>query len=311
MASPHQLITRRDRLSLLANRTAVRDTLSGYLFLAPFFVLYCLLKLWPIAHGFWISLHRWETIGTNVSFVGTANYERILQDRLFWEAVQHTLLFTVLSTPALIIGGLFLALILHRPWLSGGVFRTLYYLPNVLSTSVVGLIFLAVLGASDAGLVNTFLGFLGISPVSFLLDSNWAMPSVALATLWWTVGFNMLILLAGLQSIPDEINDAAKVDGAGDWNRFWQITLPLLRRPLMLVTTLTIISSFQVFGQIDVMTKGGPGGQTRSIVYYIFERSFTQNQLGYGSAIAFILFAVLFVLSLTQLRLFRREEDVL
>ena len=289
----------------------LRDSISGYLFLAPFFVLYCLLKLWPIINGFWISLHRWETIGTNISFIGLGNYQRILQDRLFWEAVQHTLYFTLLSTPALIIGGLCLALILNRPWFSGGVFRTLYYLPNVLSISVIGLIFVAVLGSSTAGLVNAFLHYLGISPIAFLLDSRWAMPSVAFATLWWTVGFNMLILLAGLQSIPEEVNDAARVDGANEWMRFWRITLPLLRRPLTFVTILQVISSFQVFGQIDVMTKGGPGGQTRSIVYYIFERSFQQYQLGYGSAIAFILFAVLFVLSMTQLRVFSREEDVI
>jgi multiple sugar transport system permease protein len=311
MATTTQPPASHSTLFSLAQRRVVRDTVSGYLFLAPFFVLYCLLKLWPIVNGFWISLHRWETIGTNVSFIGLGNYQRILQDRLFWEAVQHTLYFTVLSTPTLIIGGLCLALILNRTMFSGGVFRTLYYLPNVLSTAVIGLIFLAVLGASDAGLVNAFLHKLGVGPIAFLLDSGWAMPSVAFATLWWTVGFNMLILLAGLQSIPEEINDAAKVDGAGEWQRFWRITLPLLRRPLLLVTILQVISSFQVFGQIDVMTKGGPGGQTRSIVYYIFERSFTQYQLGYGSAIAFILFVVLFVLSLTQLRLFSREEDVI
>jgi multiple sugar transport system permease protein len=120
----------------------------------------------------------------------------------------------------------------------------------------------------------------------------------------------MLILLAGLQNIPEEIIDAARVDGAGEWQRLLYITVPLLRRPLLFVTILQVISSFQVFGLIDVMTKGGPGGQTRSIVYYIFERSFTQYQLGYGSAIAFILFTVLFVLSITQLRLFSREGDV-
>ncbi|MBX3062679.1 MAG: sugar ABC transporter permease [Anaerolineae bacterium] len=311
MASTIQLAARRNVLSSFSQRRGLRDTISGYLFLAPFFVLYCLLKLWPIVNGFWISLHRWDTIGTNIAFIGLGNYQRILQDRLFWDAVRHTLLFTVISTPVLIFGGLCLALILNRPLFSGGVFRTLYYLPNVLSTSVVGLIFLAVFGASEAGVFNTFLRYFGISPIPFLLDSDWAMPSIAFAALWWTVGFNMLILLAGLQSIPDEVNDAAKVDGAGERQRFWYITLPLLRRQLLLVTILQVISSFQVFGLVDVMTKGGPGGQTRSIVYYIFERSFQQNQLGYGSAIAFILFAVLFVLSITQLRLFSREEDVL
>jgi multiple sugar transport system permease protein len=311
MASTIQLAEHRNIRLTLSKRRAARDTISGYLFLAPFFVFYCILKLWPIVAGFWISLHRWETIGTNITFVGLGNYQRIAQDRLFWEAVSHTLLFTAIATPSLICGGLILALILNHSMFSGGIFRTLYYLPNVLSTSVIGLIFLAVLGASESGLVNTFLRTLGISPIPFLLDSQWAMPSVAFATLWWTVGFNMLILLAGLQSIPEEVNDAAKVDSASGWQRFWYITLPLLRRPLALVTILQLISSFQVFGQIDVMTKGGPGGQTRSIVYYIFERSFTQNQLGYGSAIAFLLFSVLVVLSITQLRLFSREEDVL
>ncbi|MBK8022627.1 MAG: sugar ABC transporter permease [Chloroflexi bacterium] len=311
MASTVPLGTRPKLHSLLLHRHALRNTVTACLFLAPFFVFYFLLKLLPIVNGFWISLHRWETIGTNISFIGLGNYQRILQDRLFWEAVQHTLFFTGLSTPTLIVGGLCLALILNRPLFSGGVFRTLYYLPNVLSISVIGIIFVAVLGASNAGLVNSFLVSLGIEPIAFLLDSRWAMPSIAFATLWWTVGFNMLILLAGLQSIPDEVNDAAKVDGATEWQRFWLITLPLLRRPLMLVTILQLVSSFQVFGQIDVMTKGGPGGQTRSIVYYIFERSFTQYQLGYGSAIAFILFVVLFALSITQLRLFSREEDVI
>src|SRR5688500_15306694 len=143
MASTIQLVERRT-MSSFAQKRVVRDTISGYLFLAPFFVLYCLLKLWPIINGFWISLHRWETIGTHISFIGLGNYERILQDRLFWEAVQHTLLFALLSTPTLIIGGLCLALLLNHPWLGGSVFRTLYYLPNVLSTSVIGLIFLAV-----------------------------------------------------------------------------------------------------------------------------------------------------------------------
>jgi multiple sugar transport system permease protein len=311
MQSTIQVPARTKAKSSWTQSQVVRDTLYGYLFLAPFFILYCLLKLWPIAYGFWISMHRWETIGTNVSFIAWGNYQRILQDRLFWEAVLHTLQFAGLSTPILIIGGLCLALILNRPLFSGSVFRTLYYLPNVLSTSVIGIIFLAVLGASDAGLVNTVLGYFGIEPIAFMLDSQWAMPSVAFATLWWNVGFNMLILLAGLQGIPEEVNDAAKVDGAGGWNLFWHITLPLLRRPLMLVAILQVISSFQVFGQIDVMTKGGPGGQTRSIVYYIFERSFKEYQLGYGSAIAFLLFAVLFVLSILQLRLFSREEDVI
>jgi multiple sugar transport system permease protein len=296
------------RVPLLQRRVA-RDAATAALFLAPFLILYVLLKLWPIVYGFWISLHRWETIGTGARFIGLQNYERIVQDQLFWQAVSHTVLFTAIATPALIGLGLGLALALNRALPGGGVFRTVYYLPAVLSTAVIGLIFLAVLRSDETGLLNKLLSLVGIGPVPFLLDANTAMPSIALAALWWTVGFNMLILLAGLQNIPDEVTDAARVDGASGWRLLVHITLPLIRRPLTLVTILQVIACFQVFGLIDVMTKGGPGGATRSLVYYIFERAFNHGQLGYASAIAFGLFAIIFVLSITQLHLFRRSED--
>jgi multiple sugar transport system permease protein len=288
----------------------VRDAVTAALFLAPFVIFYVLLKLWPIVYGFWISLHRWETIGTGSTFIGLSNYERIVNDRLFWEAVSHTALFTAIATPLLVSLGLGLALAIDRVVFGRSVFRALYYLPAVLSTAVIGLIFLAVLRADETGLLNHLLSFFGLGPVPFLLDVNTAMPSIALAALWWTVGFNMLILLAGLQNIPSEVNDAARVDGASGWQHLWHITLPLLRRPLTLVTVLQVIAAFQVFGLIDVMTKGGPGGATRSIVYYIFEHAFNHGNLGYASAVAFCLFAIVFILSVTQLRMFRRREDV-
>jgi multiple sugar transport system permease protein len=290
-------------------RRATRDTVTALLFLAPFLFFYFALKLWPIVYGFWVSLHRWETIGMGNTFVGAQNYERIAGDRLFWEATTHTLLFTALATPALIGLGLGLALVLNRALPGRGLFRSAYYLPAVLSTAVIGLIFIAVLRADETGLLNKLLSLVGVGPIAFLLDATAAMPSIALAALWWTVGFNMLILLAGLQNIPPEITDAARVDGASGRRLFWHVTLPLLRRPLMLVTILQVIACFQVFGLVDVMTRGGPGGATRSLVYYVFERAFMQGQLGYASAVAFCLFAIVFALSVTQLRFFRRSED--
>jgi multiple sugar transport system permease protein len=307
--TPRQLAVPRAVPGWFPRGRAFRDARSAALFLAPFLFFYVTLKLWPIAYGFWISLHRWETISPTTTFVGLGNYQRIAQDRLFWQALSHTLYFTALATPALVLLGLGLAMVLNRALFGRTAFRALFYLPYVLSTAVVGLIFLAVLAGDTSGLINNVLGFVGVGPIPFLLSDTTAIPSVALAALWWTVGFNMLILLAGLQNIPDEITDAARVDGAGGWDLFRRITIPLLRRALALVTVLQVIACFQVFGLIDVMTKGGPGGQTRSLVYYIFEAAFKNNQLGYGSAIAFCLFAILFVLSITQLRLFRREED--
>jgi ABC-type sugar transport system permease subunit len=293
------------RLGLLSH-----DTRAAILFLLPFLVPYVVLKLWPIVYGFWISLHNWSSIGGAPTFVGTQNYERIfLNDALFWRALGNTVLFTALATPALIALGMALALVLNRKLPGAGVFRTLFYLPNMLSVSVISLIFVAVLTADSSGLLNNVLGNFGIAPIPFLLNQNTAMPSIALAALWWTVGFNMLILLAGLQNIPGEVIDAARVDGASGWRQFVWITLPLLRRPLMLVTILQFIACFQVFGLVDVMTRGGPGGATRSLAYYLFERAFTNSQLGYGSAIASILFLILFVVSISQLTLFRRQDD--
>lgn len=301
--------TTRTRLFPPDSRRARRTTLTAYGFIAPFLLFYVLLKLWPIAYGFWISLHNWDATGTNITFTGLQNYARAVDDRLFWEAVANTSLFTALAAPTLIGLGFALALALNRTLLGGGVFRTLFYLPFVLSVSVIGLIFVVVLRADDAGLINNILARIDIGPIPFLFDAATAMPSIALVAVWWTVGFNMLILLAGLQNIPDEINDAARVDGATGWQLFSRITVPLLRRPLMFVSILQVIFTFQLFGLIDIMTQGGPGGKTRSIVYYIFERAFTLNTLGYGSAIAFLLFILLVALALLQLRFFRREDD--
>jgi multiple sugar transport system permease protein len=298
-----------DRRELRGRGRLSHDARAAILFLLPFLVPYVVLKLWPIVYGFWISLHNWSSIGGTPTFVGTQNYARILNDSLFWQALGNTVLFTALATPSLILLGMALALVLNRSLPGGGIFRTLFYLPNMLSVSVISLIFVAVLTADSSGLINNVLANFGIAPIPFLLNQQTAMPSIALAAVWWTVGFNMLILLAGLQNIPSDVIDAARVDGADGWRQFVWITLPLLRRPLMLVTILQFIACFQVFGLVDVMTRGGPGGATRSLVYYLFERAFTNSQLGYGSAIASILFLILFVVSIAQLRFFRRQED--
>ena len=298
-----------DRPELRRHSRLSLDTRAAILFLLPFLVPYVVLKLWPIVYGFWISLHNWSSIGGSPTFVGAQNYQRILTDAIFWRAFGNTFLFTALATPSLIALGMVLALILNRSLPGGSVFRTLFYLPNMLSVSVISLIFVAVLTADSSGLLNNVLSLFGIGPIPFLLNQQTALPSLSLAAVWWTVGFNMLILLAGLQNIPGDVIDAARVDGASGWRQFIWITLPLLRRPLMLVTILQFIACFQVFGLVDVMTKGGPGGATRSLVYYLFERAFTNSQLGYGAAIATILFLILFAVSLVQLRFFRQQDD--
>ena len=282
-----------------------RDTLVALSFLLPFLILYAVFALIPIFQTFWISLHNWEIIGTNIQFIGFQNYERIFQDKLFWRSLLNTFQFVILTWPPLVALGLGLALLLNRPVNGIGIFRTLFYMPNVLSVTVTGLIFGRLFASDDRGLINAILLNFGLERIPWLNSSFWAMPVVAATTVWWTVGFNMLIFLAGLQAIPKELYDAGKVDGTNVWQSFWHITLPSLKRPFAFVTILQVIASFQLFGQVEVMTQGGPAGYTRTIVYYIFERAFNYWQLGYGAALAVLLFLILFAISVFQLIFFR------
>ena len=284
-----------------------RDTAIAYLFLLPFLVLYFTFTLFPIVQSFWISLHNWEIVGTNIHFIGPQNYQRLSTDPMFWKAFYNTVWFVLLTIPIIALALVF-ALILDRPAPGIGFFRTLYYVPNVLSVAVIGVIWGRIFASSDAGLINAILVKFGFSVVPWLNSKELAMPSVAMATVWWTVGFNTLIFLAGLQSINAELYDAAKVDGANMFRRFFAVTLPGLQRTMAFVTVLQVIASFQIFGQVDIMTKGGPAGETRTMVYYIWERAFEFWQLGYGAAMSFILFIVLLVLSIVQLFAFRERE---
>ncbi len=286
-----------------------RDATIAYLFITPFLLLYLLFTFLPILQGFWISLHNWDVIGTNIQFIGLRNYERLLQDKLFWSSLEHTAFFAVLAGPGLIVVGLALAILLNQKIRGIGIFRTLFYMPNILSVTVVGLVFARVFAPGDRGLVNVLMGSVGLEPMSWLLDTSQAMPTVAITKVWWSVGFNMLIFLAGLQDIPKELYEAARVDGANRWVLFRHITLPGLRRPMLFVLVLQVIASVQVFPLIDVLTGGGPAGSTRPLVMYLFERSFDYWQLGYGSALAFILFIFLFVVSVVQIWFFNRGEE--
>lgn len=285
----------------------MQQTVTAFMFILPFGVLYAIFTILPIFQTFWISLHRWEIMGTNIRYIGLRNFERLLtKDTQFHQAFEQTILFVALSIPIIFVGLCF-ALMLNRPIKGIGVFRTIFYLPNIMAVTVIGLIWGRVFGSSDRGLINAFLENLGMDIVPWLQRGDLATLAVAFTTLWWTVGFSMLIFLAGLQDIPQSLYDAAKVDGANRKRQFLHITLPGLRRPFAFLCVLQVIASFQIFGQVDVMTGGGPAGNTRTIVYNIFETTFLYFQVGYGTAMAVIMFAVLLVISLIQLALFRDQ----
>jgi len=228
-------------------------------------------------------------------------------DSQFWLAFGNTVQFVLLSTPIIVGAGLLLALAVNRPGIWAGVLRTLFFAPFVLSVSVLTLIWAFMLNP-QLGLIGALFDGLGWDPISWLTSPFWAMPAVVFVTLWWTVGFNVVLFLAGLQDIDKSLYEAAEIDGAGFWSRFRFITVPGLRRTTLLVTVLQVIASFQIFGQVFIMTRGGPNGATRVSIQHIYESGFRDLELGYASAMSVFLFIVMVFVSAVQFRLMRNES---
>lgn len=249
----------------------------------------------------------WLTVLSLIFFIGLMGIHPAADggrwnDALFWSSLGNTLEFVLLSTPLIVGIGLLMALVLNGSGRLLGSLRTMFFAPYVFSVSVLTLIFGFLLNP-QRGILAAFLGNFGIEPIPWLTDPNLAMPAIVLATLWWTVGFNMVLFLAGLQDIEPALYEAADLDGANVWQQFLYITLPGLRRTLLLVAILQIIASFQIFGQVFIMTRGGPGGSTRVLIQHIYESGFRDFDLGYASAMSIFLFLVMFVVSFFQFRI--------
>jgi multiple sugar transport system permease protein len=254
----------------------------------------------------WLSVALVAIFGLALGFNAQSEGAR-LNDAVFWTSFGNTLKFVVLSTPLIVGVGLLLALFLNRSERSAGLYRTLYFAPYVFSVAVITLIWGFLLNP-QRGILAAFLAFFGIEPISWLTDPQLAMPAIVVTTLWWTVGFNMVLFLAGLQDIDPSIYEAATIDGAGAWSKFLHITIPGLRRTILLVMILQIIASFQIFGQVFIMTRGGPGGTTRVLIQYIYESGFRDFQLGYAAAMSLFLFVVMLVISYLQFRVTPQED---
>ncbi|MCU6499401.1 sugar ABC transporter permease [Rugamonas sp. A1-17] len=238
----------------------------------------------------------------NLRFVGLRNYTELLQTPLFWQALGNTLYFVVVGVPLSIAASLGAALLLHsRLTRFKGLFRTAFFAPVVTSLVAVAVIWRYLLH-TRYGMINHGLELLGISPVDWLNDPHWAMPAIILFALWKNFGYNMIIFLAGLQSIPDDLYEAAGLDGAGVWQQFRYVTWPMLGPTLLMVSILSMSAYFQLFAEPYVMTQGGPVQSTVSVLYFMYEQGFKWWNLGAASAVAFILFAIMFCVTLLQLR---------
>jgi multiple sugar transport system permease protein len=224
----------------------------------------------------------------------------------FWIALKNTLLFTVVSTPLLIGLGLLLAVVLHNKRRGGAVYRAIFFLPYVLPISAVTLIWSYLLNP-DRGLVAGFLGWFGLDGIPFLSDPALAMPAIIVTTIWWSVGFNLVLFLAGLQDIEPALYEAASLDGATGWQRFVNVTVPGLSHVTVLVTITQLIASFQIFGQVYIMTRGGPGTATEVVIQHIYEAGFKNYELGYAATVSVFLFVVMAAVSAVQFRISAKD----
>jgi multiple sugar transport system permease protein len=277
--------------------TGQRDW-RGLLFVAPFLSLYALILVFPLLRGMWLSLNRVDLFGDG-HFVGAGNYIRLAQDPVFSTSLLNTFVLTLMIVPVLSVVALLLALALNNAGRGAALMRGIFFSSAVLSVTIVTLIWRFVL-APDAGLLGELWKALGWQPLAFLSDPHLVLPALALTTIWWSLGLPMLLFLAGLQQISGDMYEAAALDNASRWRTFWRITVPSLRRTIVLVVMLQTAAQLQIFGQAQLLTAGGPSGASRTAVLFLFETAFGRWELGYASAAAEILFLIILAVTLAQ-----------
>jgi multiple sugar transport system permease protein len=285
---------------------AERRDWSGLLFVLPFLTAYIVMLIYPLLMGMALSFQRVDLFGGG-RFVGLDNYARLFADETFLRSILNTFALALMIVPLLTVLALGLALALNRATRGAAIFRGVFFSSSVLSVTIVTLIWRFVL-APDAGLLGETAQALGAEPIPFLSHPTWSLWALAITTIWWSIGLPMMLFLAGLQQIPGDVYEAAALDRASRWTTFWRVTLPALRRTVVLVVMLQTAAQLQIFGQAQLLTGGGPGGATRTIVLFIFESAFARWELGYATAAAEILFLLIVLLTLTQYATTMRGE---
>ncbi|WP_060672760.1 carbohydrate ABC transporter permease [Rossellomorea vietnamensis] len=291
-----------------------KSKLTSSLFVLPYLILFSIFLVAPIVYGVWISLHNWDLLNPVKEFVGLKNYMNIFDSEsylhtLFFEGLKNTFIFVIFSVPLLVIIGLALALLLNSlPQKVKGLFRTMYFIPYSVSVSIVAIIWLWIFD-TNSGLINQYLQKLGGSPIPWLTDLPWAWVSIIIATLWWTIGFNMVIFTNALNDVPEELYEAGSLDGTNSWQRLIHITLPTIKPTMIFVILTSTIASFNVYGQPYLMTRGGPGTSTQVLLMNIVEEGFNQRQLGNAAAMSIMMALIMIVISIIQFRITREKKE--
>jgi multiple sugar transport system permease protein len=290
----------------LSSRT--RRAAKAYVFLLPALSILFVFVIWPILDVFWQSLRGTTFLPHASPYVGFGNFRSLFADPQFWTDLRTTAIYTAVTVPVTMALSLGVALGLRQNKLTSRVLRTVYFLPALSSLAVMGLIWSFLL-TPNIGVLNYWLAQVGIHAPDWLGTTTWALPSVIAVGVWVTLGYDMVIFVAGRQGIPEEYYEAARIDGASPWQQFRNVTLPLLAPTTMFVLVTSVIGAFQAFDQIYVMTNGGPLYSTETLVIYMYRYAFENFQIGYGCSVAVCLFIIVLAFTVVEVRMFRRSQQ--
>ncbi len=278
--------------------------LAAFGFLSPTMIVFSAFVLFPVIFSFYLSFQQWNMFGGKREFIGLANYAAILQNPEFWSVLKNTVVYTLGTVPLNMALSLVIAFFLNKKLAGRKFLRTAFFTPVIMSSVAAAVIWRWVY-EPNFGLANYVLGLVHLPAVNWLNDPTAAMFALIVMGVWKSFGFNMVLFSAGLQGIPKHYYEAAEIDGAGRWRKFWNITIPLLSPTTFFVLVMTVIGSFQVFDTVYVLTSGGPLGTTKVLVFYLYEQAFKYFDMGYASAVAYLLFAIVFILTMVQTRYLR------
>ncbi len=287
-----------------------REARIAYLFLLPATIVFIVFTAFPFFHSLYLSFHKWAILTPNKPFVGFGNYQRLFADKYFWNAVQNTLVYSLGTIPGTTVCSLGIALLLWKGIKGRNLLRTVYFLPVITSLVVVAIVWSRIFDA-QYGLLNQLLKLVGVQGPAWFYEPGWAMFAIVITAIWKHAGFYAVIFLAGLHGIPKVYYECARLDGASSTQQFFYITLPLLRRLTALVVVMLTLNSFKVFTLVNVMTGGGPMRSTETWVNYLYRQGFQSLRMGYASAVAWVLFLVILLISLFQMKFIGGKRDAI
>jgi multiple sugar transport system permease protein len=306
---PPAAMPRQGLLARLWGELRREEARTGWLFLLPAMVYFAIFTGFPLVYGFWVSLQEWNMMSPRMTFIGADNYLALLDDHTFRESLSNTAVFTAGIVVCVIVFSFLVAVLLNQKIRSMTFFRGVFYSPAVTSVVAISVVWLWILDP-EYGLINQVLHGVGAVGPRWLADSNWVLLGLIMTAAWRNIGYFAVVFLAGLQGIDQMYYEAASIDGANWWGRFRHITVPMLMPTTFFVLVMTVITSFQVFALVYVMTGGGPGGASSVIVFYLYKQAFVYFRMGYASAVGYVLFAIIFALTLIQFRFLGRAAEV-